>query len=212
MHRLARSSLFAAVTFGFALLPALAFPEEELKPEPPEPAVASTENPLEQIASEMRSVGQRLGAGQLDDETRAKQKQIVDALEKLLQSAQSQQQQPNGSNQPMPDSGSQDGSGSDSTGASSTGDGASGGRRRNDQENAAESSARTEGGVPTDEERRSRRKMLTDAVWGHLPPRVREQLNRSISENYLPEYDQLVRRYYEALARQPRPTGPSNPR
>jgi hypothetical protein len=41
---------------------------------------------------------------------------------------------------------------------------------------------------------------LATAAWGHLPPKVREQMRSAISEEFLPEYDELIRRYYEALA------------
>lgn len=37
-------------------------------------------------------------------------------------------------------------------------------------------------------------------AWGHLPPAVRQQLLNIYTEKYLPQYEEQVRRYYEALA------------
>src|SRR5690606_2340290 len=63
-----------------------------------------------------------------------------------------------------------------------------------------ESEERTARGKETDAER-ERRLGLSTAAWGHLPPKVREQMRSAFSEEYLPQYDALVRQYYEALAR-----------
>ncbi len=61
---------------------------------------------------------------------------------------------------------------------------------------SAERNAQANGGATE----QKRRLGLATAVWGHLPPKVREQMRSAFSETYLPEYDDLVRRYYEALA------------
>jgi len=37
-------------------------------------------------------------------------------------------------------------------------------------------------------------------VWGHLPPALRRELMNVYSEKYIPQYEELVRRYYESLA------------
>lgn len=42
---------------------------------------------------------------------------------------------------------------------------------------------------------------LADSVWGHLPPRERNDLLKSYSESYLPGYENQVRDYFERLAR-----------
>ena len=46
----------------------------------------------------------------------------------------------------------------------------------------------------------ARRRAVANDVWGHLPPNVREALQKSFNERYLPKYEDLVRRYYESLA------------
>ena len=60
---------------------------------------------------------------------------------------------------------------------------------------------------------RQQRLGLATAAWGHLPPKVREQMRSAINEEFLPEYDELIRRYYEALAtRRQNEPGPANER
>ena len=36
-------------------------------------------------------------------------------------------------------------------------------------------------------------------VWGHLPARVREQMQNSASEQFLSKYEELIEKYYERL-------------
>ncbi len=52
----------------------------------------------------------------------------------------------------------------------------------------------------------ARRTNLIKDVWGHLPPALREKMLNIYSEKYLPRYEELVRRYFEALAEQGRQT------
>ena len=49
------------------------------------------------------------------------------------------------------------------------------------------------------------RDKLRDAVWGHLPPREKQDLSRTYSERYLPGYEEQVRRYFERLSRLRKP-------
>jgi len=171
-------------------------PPEAAAPE----AVDNPLDPLREIAEGMKKAGERLDQGLLDEETRQAQRKVVEDLEKLLRQSQksrSKNPSPNNSNSPMTDKSDMPSEGESSENSAG---GNPGERRRNDQENAAESQSRTKGGIPTDADRKNQRRVLTDSVWGHLPPRVREQLNRSFSDRYLPEYDALVKRYYEALA------------
>lgn len=48
------------------------------------------------------------------------------------------------------------------------------------------------------------RKEMVSKVWGHLPPNLRQQLLNAYSDTYLPKYDDLVRRYFSALAEEGR--------
>jgi hypothetical protein len=36
--------------------------------------------------------------------------------------------------------------------------------------------------------------------WGHLPDKMREQMQSSLSEQFLPKYERLIEQYYQRLA------------
>lgn len=39
-------------------------------------------------------------------------------------------------------------------------------------------------------------------VWGHLPDRLRQEMDLYYREQFMPRYSELLRRYYAALAEQ----------
>ncbi|GIX05134.1 MAG: hypothetical protein KatS3mg114_1003 [Planctomycetaceae bacterium] len=47
---------------------------------------------------------------------------------------------------------------------------------------------------------RSRLRKLETDVWGHLPPGLREKLLNAYSEKTVPQYEHLIRKFYEALS------------
>jgi hypothetical protein len=75
------------------------------------------------------------------------------------------------------------------------------GRRTNDK--SADSQERTDAARTLAAEQTRRAQMIKD-VWGHLPPHVRERIDKSFSEKYLPKYEELVKKYYESLAQKNR--------
>lgn len=161
---------------------------------------APADSPLQiipRLIDSTQTAASRLQEGRLDEDTQQLQSQILADIDALLQQAsppaqppqggsQSQQQQQDqnaqSQQQQQPDSPSQQDGQSDPGAAS------------------RESAERTARGEETDAER-ERRLGLSTAAWGHLPPKVREQMRSAFSEEYLPQYDALVRQYYEALAR-----------
>ena len=48
---------------------------------------------------------------------------------------------------------------------------------------------------------------LLRRMWGHLPDKVRDQMQASLSEQFLPKYERLIEEYYKRLAEE-RPGGP----
>lgn len=56
----------------------------------------------------------------------------------------------------------------------------------------------------------ARRKAMLNEIWGHLPPTMRERLMNASSEKLLPQYEDLIRRYYEALAESTTENGTGN--
>jgi len=43
---------------------------------------------------------------------------------------------------------------------------------------------------------------LARKVWGHLPPKLREELLQAGGEEFLPEYAAEIREYYRRLAKE----------
>jgi hypothetical protein len=50
-------------------------------------------------------------------------------------------------------------------------------------------------------------KDLLRRMWGHLPDKVRDQMQASLSEQFLPKYERLIEEYYKRLAEE-RPAAP----
>ena len=44
-------------------------------------------------------------------------------------------------------------------------------------------------------------------IWGHLPEKVRDDMQASFSEQFLPKYERLIEEYYKRLAEE-RPAAP----
>lgn len=73
----------------------------------------------------------------------------------------------------------------------------------NAPQNAAAQSQDSAANTKSQQQRRAEEQMkqrLAKDVWGHLPPQLRQELLNVYSEKYLPKYEDMVRRYYEALA------------
>ncbi len=49
-----------------------------------------------------------------------------------------------------------------------------------------------------------RMKAMLNEVWGHLPAKVRDQLQSSAPEEFLPKYEKLIEEYYKRLAEERR--------
>ena len=144
----------------------------------------------------MKAAQARLAAQLLDDETVRLQRQVEDQLARLLKLAEAQAApQP----QIAPDEQPPEPSGSPPSPAGGTG------AKQGQASPAGESSEPPRSGDELTADEVQRRKDLATAVWGHLPPRLRDTMHGAFSERFLPQYDELVRRYYEALATQGEP-------
>jgi hypothetical protein len=153
--------------------------------EPLDPAVDASDAP-----ELMQTAAQRLADGQLDDETIRLHEEIMNQLRRVMDAT----RQPARLPVPADTPGASSDSGSGAAGG--TGDQPQGSERTSD---AAESSDLPGEGELSDGEIQRRRNLAT-SVWGHLPPRLRDKMEGAFSERFLPQYDDLVRRYYESLA------------
>jgi len=166
---------------------------------------ATAPNPVEPIVKRMKAAQARLTKGDTGPDTRGIQEEVVRDLEKLIDAA-SRQSNSSRSSQKSPSGGkspreSENGAPQPSQAA---------------QRNAAEGAAATRGGsapgrrggtkpprpVPTRVAITGPSSLLHE-IWGHLPPAVRAHVRVDFSETVLPAYDELVRRYFEALLEEP---------
>lgn len=84
---------------------------------------------------------------------------------------------------------------------SSTTDGTGGKPTGRDSAQARDSSDREQTGRDALADLR-RQRQLREAVWGHLPPALREKMLNLPHDKTLPKYSEHIRRYYESLAEQ----------
>jgi hypothetical protein len=139
----------------------------------------------------MRAVEERIGNKDLSLETRELQKEIVDDLAAHIEQAKKQQ---NASGKKK--------SGGPGKGAAQTG--AADGNPTPSP--ASDSTNRIDKGSASDIEANQVHDVL-QRVWGHLPEKMREELQNSLSEQFLPKYEKLIEEYYKRLAEE-RPSSP----
>jgi hypothetical protein len=149
-----------------------------------------SDNPLAKIAERMRQAENRLAQRDTSPETQAVQKQILAELAQLLEQA--RQQQASGQNKPGKSGGGDRPSGAGSGNPSPA--------PPRDSTNRIEQG--TKEAVETTDV-----KDLMRRIWGHLPDKLREEMQQSLREQFLPKYERLIEEYYKRLAEE-RPAGP----
>lgn len=175
---------------------------------------------LDETVEAMREVSRRLDKLNLTDETEQLQTGIVTNIDALIEKLRNTPPPPSSSNssdQSNPDQSDQNSSQDQQTGSKQQpqqtpqkqqgADSTSGGAAPQPQQ--GKSGESSEENLRQARERAAtlaRRRALVDEVWGHLPPAMRERLLNVGSEKLLPKYEELIRRYYEALA-EPERTG-----
>lgn len=153
--------------------------------------------PRERATQAMRDAHERLAAKETGEPTQSAQQTAIsqiDALLKLWQQRADRQQSRSG--QPRSPS---DKEPNENAKSSTEGDGNKPTGRENKQ--ARNSSERQQTG-PDREGELVRQRQLREAVWGHLPPALREKMLNLPHDKTLPKYSEHIRRYYEALAEQ----------
>ena len=168
-----------------------------------------SKNPLEEAISGMRSAQERIQGQDAGQETREIQEDVVANLEKLIDlmknnpnrppsssgQPQPQNQKPEpqtGEPQPMPrpsEAGSEEQPQTQQEQKPTVQESESAKESTEDQRDPRNANANL-----------SRRQEMLTEVWGHLPPSVRTQLLSLGGDKYLPKYEDLARRYFEALA------------
>jgi hypothetical protein len=199
--------LALAAGWGFADEPQAESPARD-KPQPM-PAVFDAK--AERIIQQMQSAAEKLGRHETGSATQDVQKSILAELDELLKTPPQQPPKPNpnggqsgnaggqsNSQQQNANSGQPQTSPQQSTGRNSTQQRPQPGSQRNRRD--AEDSTERTGPARAAEIAAARRKRLEVEVWGHLPEHLREQLLNTYGEKMVPQYEQLVRKFYEALS------------
>ena len=172
-------------------------PASEPTADPP-PAISEETAPRETALSAMQQSFEKLRASETGKPTQAVQQSAVDSLDKLLKqwqqrAAQQQSLARSGQPAPMPNkTPNDDSSATDGNGGKPTG---------RDSAQARNSSDRDHTGTDAAGDLR-RQRQLREAVWGHLPPAMREKMLNLPHDKTLPKYSEHIRRYYESLAEQ----------
>ena len=169
---------------------------------------------LERAIAGMRSAQNRISAADTSGETQKIQGQVVKDLQDILALLKKQQNRQQSQSQNKRRDQNQQQSERQKMQKDQTDPQNSGSRNSGSQKNSDASGdprdARRNGGKSADSQERTdparaaaelaRRTQMIKDVWGHLPPHVREAMLNSVSEKYLPKYEVLVKKYYEALA------------
>jgi len=172
--------------------------EPQAAPTPATPAPAAS--PLDGAYQAMRRAQQRLESGTTDVSAVEAQQAAIESIDALLQ----QVQQPQAAPPPPPEEAS-----SDEAAASEPQAGETSPPESEDGSPPEQGSASAAAGeVPSNDslmgaaetEAATLRPSLQQAVWGHLPDRVRQQLQASMPEEFHPRYKQAINDYFRQLS------------
>lgn len=146
------------------------------------------ENPIARLNERMREVQGRIAKSQSGEKTQRLQREISDELAKLIDQVERQA--------------SKLGQSSSASSGSSRSQARQPGQSSKAGEPSSEKSARD-----SSERMRKEKTVKVDAeyqdllkdVWGHLPPHLRQQMEQSANEEFLPKYESEISEYFRAL-------------
>jgi|GEM_PF-1160702 len=190
--------------------------DEPIKPADVLKALREADHEIDRLESAiegMRSAQKRISAADTSRDTQKIQDQVVKDLEDVLAMLKKQQSRRRGQSQNQKRDQDQQQSDRQKMQKDQT-DPQNSGTKKSQEKNGDPRDGRRNDGKSADSQERTdaarvieekaRRAQMIKDVWGHLPPHVREAMLNSVSEKYLPKYEELVKKYYEALAEQNR--------
>jgi hypothetical protein len=139
---------------------------------------ADVTDPLAVIGERMRAAQRRMTNRDTSESTQQLQRQIQSELAALIEQARQQSEQKSGSSP---------GNQAGNTGGNPT------------PAPPRDSTDRVERGTKEAVDTADVKNTIS-RFWGHLPDKLREQLQSSLSEQFLPKYERLIEDYYRALA------------
>jgi hypothetical protein len=140
-------------------------------------------SPLEELAQRMKQSQQRINVKDTSEATQQVQQEISDRLAQLIEQIEKQKKS------------SQEGK--QGSGKGSNQGGTEGGNPT--PAPASESTQRVDRSE-TIERGSEEVKDIIRRVWGHLPEKMREQMQNSLDDQFLPKYEKLIEDYYRRLA------------
>ena len=144
------------------------------------------ENPLVRLNQRMKQVERRIADARGDEKTQRLQHEISDELSKLITALDRQCRQCK-----------KQGSSSSRSQASQPKAGTKPAQQASDRP-AQDSSDRMDEKETAKVDRAKMQEMLKD-VWGHLPAHLRQQMEQSANEEFLPKYELEIAEYYRSL-------------
>ncbi len=148
-------------------------------------------HPLVRLLTQMQSASHRLAERDSSPATQQIQLQVADELAKLIEQLRAQQQNQNQN------------SASASASRSTQETNPSDGENPTAPNSTTQSDRTNDQGPPKSTDEPPENVAVGKNVWGHLPPRIREQIQTSAIEEFLPKYRELIEAYYRRLAEQP---------
>ena len=175
--------------------------DSKQKPEPAGGAGQdnSDNDPLERTIQSMRDVHKRIAGRDIGAKTQKIQRQILDDLEALIKLAKQQQASSNSSQrQPMQKSSKK----RDPNSQPGKKKGSRKGKTNQEKTDKAKNSSKKTRDAKAKKAAADRayRQALIREIWGHLPERTRQKMLNILNEKPLLKYEDLVRRYWQALA------------
>ncbi len=146
-------------------------------------------DPLVSIGRRMRVAEELISRQVTSQKTQRVQQQVIEDLDRLIEEMKKQCQSGQGSSTSGPKPGAKPGRKSQAGSGENTGA----------NQPAKESTARTDGNA-SDRENLLRLQQMLKQIWGHLPPKIRDQMQSSAIEEFLPRYEKLIEEYYTRLA------------
>ena len=170
----------------------------------------SNKEPLKRAEELMLQASERIRLGKTNQDTQQLQIAAIQALDEWIsQTEQQKSEQRSEPQQIQPQSNARQAeqkkqeSGNDATKQDDGGEqqpASDGGKRSGSQSGNTPTSVAGEG--DSNEEAMLPSKVLSRGVWGHLPERMRRQLDAVSAEQYLPAYRRLIENYYRRLSEQ----------
>ena len=214
---------FDPLFFSVALFAAVAatpccFADDEPEAKPvvdPQKAATERKELSERILEHTKAARDKLAEKITDADTKSLQDGVVRDLERLIELLRhSPPPSGGGSSSPPPPNSDQSSDPSQQQQQQNSQDQQNSSERESSQGNGSGKNREQ----PTDSEERSgetpemkaladRRRRLESDIWGHLPPALRERLLNTYGDRMLPQYEDFVRKFYEALS-EPKRTKP----